>query len=1043
MYTRVYYQRKKNKMHFSHYKDGKLVNEVIPWVPYFWVQDGTGKTKYKSIDNKPLRKLTFDNYRAYASYAADIRFSKKKTYFSNVSPECLFILEQYLHDDLEKAIPAIHIHYLDIECEVNHGFPEPEKAPERINLITVFSTKTKRFITFGLEKEWDSTKSKRPVDDVDYVCCADEHELLTKWIEFHATDYPDVLSGWNSSGFDIPYLINRCAKILDEQEDGFPKMPRGGQSDQAKERMKEYVARMKECKNTRKLSPYKLIEKKASKKKDNFTGEMKESIRYFIYGVSCIDYIELYKKMSMGQRESYTLNDIAELETGEKKVEYDGGLKDFYTKDWDKFVEYNIQDVRLLPLLDDTLGYMNLAFSICYMCKSPFEEIFGTIRKIDNAIACFMMRENKILEDIDHDKNVGSFTGAYVKDPVRGNNKWVQSFDITSLYPTNIMMLNISKETKKCKIECLQSDFDEEKNLVDMADIATKGVNTLQRLSKKDLYGGEEHSTMLRGFREEVRDLYIKLVAEDDDKKKMKINGKIRKLKHERMSNKVSNAMVHVRRAMDAIRNDNPIPDDVEEYIGVSYDSTNIPEFEKTNDVAKMIIENKYNVSENGVIFEDSDKQYGVIPSILRYWFSQRMDMQGEKKGSGKAADAILQGGSSDEKEGLVMRKDAEKNSVYITPEQATQFDEFSRQERLFDVQQYTLKILLNSTYGFLSTPYSRFYDYDLAEAVTCTGQKVIKENEVFVNDYFKDEFFQYDLIRKKFKNLNDVVDTNDVSIYIDTDSIYLSYTKILNRLGIDAANKDLCVKVIKFAEKFLSKKFELWNNEHSRYSFNANNLIKFNREIIADSTLFIQKKRYCCHVVDDEGKSVDKLKVTGLEIVRSSTPKLVKGFLKKTIEDILKKGDYEYTKDMMCGFYEKFNDSSIPEISFPRSVNNIEKWLFDKDNKPIKNTEYRSSTPIHVKASILHNRLTDAKNLVDVEPIRGGDKVKFIHLITNSSQPEKVIAYKNDKLPEQFGLNEYIDYWTQWEKTYVKPLTSVFDAMRWNIPNFSVKEAW
>jgi DNA polymerase elongation subunit (family B) len=324
---------------------------------------------------------------------------------------------------------------------------------------------------------------------------------------------------------------------------------------------------------------------------------------------------------------------------------------------------------------------------------------------------------------------------------------------------------------------------------------------------------------------------------------------------------------------------------------------------------------------------------------------------------------------------------------------------------------------------------------------VTSTGQKVIKTNEKIVNDFFLNDFFNLKVIKDKFKIKEDY-DIGQTSVYIDTDSIYMSFEKVLTKMGIDTTNKALSLKVVKgVLEKILNKMFDKWNIDHSRYAFNADNKIIFEREIIADSTLFIEKKRYCCHVVDNEGKAVDKLKVTGMEIVRSSTPKLVKGFLKAIVEEILKQGDYDHAKKTLIDFYDRFNDGKIHEISFPRTVNNIEKWLVEKDGKPIPVDGYRKSTPVHVKASILHNRLVEKYGLSDIEPIRGGDKIKFVSLITGGTQYEEVIAYKNDKLPKEFKYHDCIDVWQQWEKTMVKPLEPIFNAMGWLLPNFSVND--
>ena len=225
-------------------------------------------------------------------------------------------------------------------------------------------------------------------------------------------NYPDVITGWNVEFFDMPYIANRITRILGD-------------------------------KYLRMLSPWRLV----STRKIEINN--KEQTACDILGMSILDYIQLYKKFTYTNQESYALNHICFVELGATKLdhsEYDT-FKEFYTKDWQKFIEYNIHDVRLVDQLDDKMKLLDLAFTMAYDAKVNFEDVFSQVRMWDNYIYIELLKNKVAIPPKSESEKDKKYAGAYVKEPIPGIYDWVISFDLNSLYPHLIMQYNLSPET--------------------------------------------------------------------------------------------------------------------------------------------------------------------------------------------------------------------------------------------------------------------------------------------------------------------------------------------------------------------------------------------------------------------------------------------------------------------------------------------------------------------------------------------------------------------------------------------------------------------
>lgn len=323
--------------------------------------------------------------------------------------------------------------------------------------------------------------------------------------------------------------------------------------------------------------------------------------------------------------------------------------------------------------------------------------------------------------------------------------------------------------------------------------------------------------------------------------------------------------------------------------------------------------------------------------------------------------------------------------------------------------QQMAIKILLNSLYGALGTRYFDYYNISMAEGVTFTGQLVVKWSEKTLN-----------------KEMNRLLKTDDKDyvIAMDTDSLYISFDDLVKKMKP--------ADPVAFLDKICKKHFEpIFEKSYEKLHANMNcmkNRMLMEREVIADRGIWTAKKRYILNVHNKEGVQYakPKIKVTGIEAIKSSTPEIVRTEFRKIFELIMTK-DENSIRAHSSAFKEKFHNARPENVSFPRGVNNINEY---SDNKLI----YKKGTPIHVRGALLYNHLVKTKKLEkQYKLIQSGDKIKFCYLKMPNTLRENVISFP-DFLPKEFALDKYIDYDTQYEKTYIKPLDPIMDAIGWSL---------
>ena len=317
-----------------------------------------------------------------------------------------YISEKYPEDEIKFDISKIKLVTLDIEVASEQGFPDVESCEEEILAISIQDYTTKQIITWGVKPFKNDRK------DVRYFHCPTEHQLLNTFIEYWMQDVPDVITGWNIQLYDIPYICKRLRRVLGE-------------------------------KLMKRMSPWGLC----SEGEIHLMGR-KHTV-FDVGGVTQLDYLDLYKKFTYKAQESYRLDYIAEVELGQKKLDHSefDTFKDFYTKGWQKFIEYNIVDVELVDRLEDKMKLIELALTMAYDAKVNYNDVFYQVRMWDNIIYNYLKKRNIVIPPKNKSQKNEKYAGAYVKEPKPGRYDWVVSFDLNSLYPHLIMQYNISPET--------------------------------------------------------------------------------------------------------------------------------------------------------------------------------------------------------------------------------------------------------------------------------------------------------------------------------------------------------------------------------------------------------------------------------------------------------------------------------------------------------------------------------------------------------------------------------------------------------------------
>ena len=386
-------------------KNGRRIKEKINYAPTLFLP-AKKKTDYKTLFGEYLEPMQFANIREARDFVKRYESVENFKVYGNDRYAYAFIADTH-KGLIDWNIEELSIAIIDIEVGSENGFPDPYKTTEPITAIAVRQLNGGTTV-YGCG-HYDNND-----ETVTYIRCQDEIDLCKKFLNDWQHNYPDVVTGWNTEGFDIPYLVNRFTKLFGEKE-------------------------------ARKLSPWEVINERVY----NFKGSERKS--YDIFGIAQLDYIELYKWYAPNgkSQDSYKLDNIASVELGENKLSYDeyDTLHQLYKLNYQKFIEYNIKDVELILKLEEKLKLIQLALTMAYDTKCNYSDVFAQTRMWDALIYNHLLEQKIIVPPKEVSHKGEAFEGAYVKEPQVGNHDWVASFDLNSLYPHLIQMYNISPET--------------------------------------------------------------------------------------------------------------------------------------------------------------------------------------------------------------------------------------------------------------------------------------------------------------------------------------------------------------------------------------------------------------------------------------------------------------------------------------------------------------------------------------------------------------------------------------------------------------------
>jgi len=402
-----------DKIYMRGFDKGLRISDIDYYKPYMFIPKQGGK--YKTLDGREVGRLDFDSIGDAKDFVEKYKDVSNMEIFGINTFAYLYIFDKF-KGDIDYDPQLVRIGTLDIECAADEGFPDIQKADKPITAITVRFNK--RNYVFGCGK------FKTTDENTHYMECKNEHELIQKFLScWQALDL-DVVTGWNIEFFDIPYLVNRIKLLFNEKE-------------------------------AKKLSPWKILDEKMIE----FRG--KENQSYNPFGLAVLDYYQLYRKFTFGNQESYKLDFIAQMELGEKKLDYSeyGNLLDLYKNNYQKFIEYNIHDCVLVDRLDDKLKFLEQVMALAYDAKVNYQDTMTTVRTWDIIIHNYLLEQNIVVPQMKKQYDHDALVGGFVKEVKTGLSKWVVSFDLNSLYPHLIMQYNISSETFAGRVEFPSIDY--------------------------------------------------------------------------------------------------------------------------------------------------------------------------------------------------------------------------------------------------------------------------------------------------------------------------------------------------------------------------------------------------------------------------------------------------------------------------------------------------------------------------------------------------------------------------------------------------------
>jgi DNA polymerase elongation subunit (family B) len=822
-------------------KDGKRKFTEYPIKYTFYYEDQRGK--FKSIYGDPISRIVCKNTKEFRK---ELAINKgKKMFESDINPIFQCLSENYLNQDA----PKLNIAFFDIETDFDpeRGFADPADPFMPITSISVYLQWMETMICIAVPpKTLTMEQAKKEIEGIDNVMLVEkESEMIDTFLTL--IEDADILSGWNSEGYDIPYTVNRTARVLSKDD-------------------------------TRRFCLWGQLPKKREYEKYG-----KSAVTFDLIGRVHLDSLELYRKYTYEERHTYRLDAIGEIEVGENKVPYEGTLDQLYNNDFRKFIEYNIQDTALLDKLDKKLRFIDLSNELAHANTVLLQTTMGAVAVTEQAIVNEAHRRGMQVPNRPHrDEENTQAAGAYVAFPKKGLHKWIASMDLNSLYPSVIRALNMDPATVVGQLR------------PDVSDARVKEDMGLKKKSFAGSWEGRFATEEYEAVMEQKRDTALTVDWE---------NGQ---------SDVLSGAEIY-----------------------------------------KLVFDSNqpWMLSANGTIF--TTEHEGVIPGLLKRWYSERKELQAMLK---KAKDA----GNATEIE-------------------------------YWDKRQLVKKINLNSLYGAILNPGCRFFDKRIGQSTTLSGRTIVKHMSAEANK----------VITGTYDHVGDAV------IYGDTDSVYFSAYPMLKE-GIDKGDipwsTENAIKLYDQVSDAVDSTFIDFMLQAFHCPKSRADVIAAGREIVAKSGLYITKKRYAALVIDNEGFRTDedgkpgKVKAMGLDLRRSDTPVFMQEFLSELLLMVLTDVEERKVLDRITQFRKEFKLRPGYEKGAPKRANKVGHY------QRLEEKQGKANMPGHVRASINWNTLKRMNGDKYSQEIVDGMKVIVCKLKQNPLGYTSV-AYPTDELriPEWF----------------------------------------
>lgn len=966
--------------------------------PELFVKDPSGE--YMDIFKTPLTKKVFKNIKECKAFISE--------YDSILSIYGMKRLEyQFISQNWPQAISydpsKIRVMYIDIETLIGQeGFSTAIKAYTPITAITVYDSfhQETHCFTWCTDAQYQQIKAT-PVNvdkSVQFHFCRSEQGLLSEFMMYWKMNCPDIITGWNTTQFDIPYIYQRIVKVLDEET--------------AKE-----------------LSPFNWI----SVRKNEYKG--KEEFSVDILGISQLDYLDLYKKFTYNAQESYKLDHIAHIELNENKIDFHhlGNLNDIYYQHYSLFLEYNIKDVMLVKRLDEKLKFFDIVFGVAYRAKVNYVDTLGVVKLWDIYLYNRLKEQNIVIPPEKRHRSSDQYEGAYVKDPIVGLHHWIVSFDAGSLYPSLIRQYNMSPETlNRDYSSVLLKHLGVVKPNIDQLINAEYDLSFLEKegycmaangaLFDKNVSGFlppivNEVLTSRKTIKKEMLKYKQLVENEVDAQKKIEYKNKVAALDAEQMAFKILANSLY-----GAVGN-----------AYFRYYDVNIAEaITVSGQLCIRWLEKRLNTYLNTILKTSKDFVAAIDTDSV----------SGDAMIKTSIGDMTIEN-FWERSTGTIIERGEHHYIKHLTGISALGFHQFYTtfrpchyikkhlvEKEMFEIigQDKQVKVTVDHSliifrnHHFISCSPKNIQSGDKLVILTAS-QGIDYVSEIIVRSLGVQQEWVYDLEIDGCHNFF----ANDILVH---NSVICVFDDIVKLMHIPS---DAPQKIVNALDKFCNERVNDYIDQTMvdlvKYTNAYDHTVFFKREKIAAQGLFLAKKRYILSVWNDEGVTYQapKIKIVGIDLIKASVPEVCRKKAKELIPLILEEKEQE-VKEAIQSFQEEFKQLPINTIAFPRTANGMTKY--EGSHQKL----YQKGTPMHVRAAILYNYLVKKLKLTQTyDLIKDGNKVRYVHLMVPNKLNENVIGFI-DHFPEEFGLDTFVDVDEQFNKTFLQYFSSMTDVLNWKL---------